>query len=224
MQAQHAPDRRDAVGSRASDLAAGRARTGRPRFTRVHASIAARQSDWAWGNCLDKPEALPLKERIGAGPAGTGLPARALWFGGIAVTLLAASAIAAVATLQSGRPLPFETWARAELMQRGDAGASHMATGGAAAAPMVAPAAADSERGEVDAALVAHASLEPSDVDIAGLGPILATAAVADRLAVELAGPKERVPAADIRTRLARLSPEPPRPVLKPKLAASSAR
>jgi hypothetical protein len=213
-----------ATGSRDNGVADGRARRGRPQFARLHASIAERQLDWAWHNSPDTAKASAERERAEAKSADTGPSARASWLGGIAFALLAGGIIAAVATIQSSRPLPFETWARDDLMQRADGVPGRMPTNGTAAALIVAPTAADGQRGEVDAALGSHARLQPSDIDIAGLGPILATAAVAERLAADPPSPHGWVSTAGVETRAGPLLPEPPRPVFKPAPTSPSER
>lgn len=227
----------------------------RPCFPRLHASIAERQLDWGWQQCPDSASPSGESLRNEPGSAGKGLSARALWLGGVAFALLAAGMISALATFQSSRPLPFEAWARSDLIQRagsmpgamardaiarghfvgapeseltGRAGhdpiaallESGAARGGAAATP--ASASADREPADADAALASDARLEPFDLEVAVLGPILASAATADKLAVNLAVSRPSRSTAGIHDQ--GLLPEPPRPVFKPTLVSSSSR
>jgi hypothetical protein len=196
----------------------------RPRFDRLRASIAERQLGWAWHNSLDTANHLAESEPSGAKPTDARFPRRAIWFGGIAFALLAAGVISAVAMIQSSRPLPFETWVR-DLTQRagGMPGITSIAAmvarqlaGTPESARVVAPTLPAHEPGEVDAALGSHARLEPSDIVIAGLGPILASAAAAERLAADLRLPRVSVPTAKAGTGAERVLHEPPRPVFKP--------
>jgi hypothetical protein len=175
-----------------------------------------------------------------------------LWLGGIAFVLLAAGVISAVAIVQSSRPLPFETWARRDLMQRTDGMPGAMTTdavapGQSASAPEDAPtarsgpvaalhdaiaalarvitaglepAAADPQPEAVDAALGSYARPEPSDIHIAGLGPILASANAADELAANFSTPW--LSSTEVETRAERLFHAPPRPVFKPTLVSLS--
>ena len=221
----------EAAGLLEHDGAAARDRIERPRFARLHASIAERQLDWAWHNSADTAGTSGESEPSAAKPIDTGLSARAMWLGGMALAVLATGVIAAVATLQSGRPLPFEIWARRDLIQRADgtpdamlddAMAPGRAPGRPEGASMPAPTWADAERADIDAALGSHARRDAAEVEIAVLGPILASAAVAERLAADLPFAAGSVPTAGIETRAERLLPEPPRPVFKPALASSS--
>jgi hypothetical protein len=206
------------------DLPTRCARIERPRFDRVRASIAERQLDWARHNSLDTANHLAESEPSGAKPTDTGFRRRAMWLGGIAFVLLAAGVISAVAMIESSRPLPFETWAR-DLTQRagGMPGITSIAAmvarqlaGTPESARVVAPTLPGHKPGEVDAALGSHARLEPSDIVIAGLGPILASAAAAERLAADLRLPRVSVPTAKVGTGAERVLHEPPRPVFKP--------
>lgn len=208
-----------AAGLLGHDVAAGRPPSGGLRFARLHAALAERQLDWAWQNCADAEGPPDDTRRSGARRADAGLAARALWLGGIAFALLAAGIISAVAALQSSRPLPFETWARADLTRRADGMPGATPTDGMAVALAMAPTAAERDPGEVDAALGPHVRLEPSDLEIAGLGPILASAAGAEELAANLPAPP--VQAAPVGSRAERLPPGPPRPVFKPMLSSS---
>jgi hypothetical protein len=218
-----------ATGLPENEVAGGRTRIERPRFARLHASIAEQQFDWAWQQCPDAALTSGESERSEASPTGTGFSARALWLGGIAFALLAAGMIWALAMVHSGRPLPFETWARRDLMQRADgmpmaprhdAIAALVGVGAARPEPVAAPAFADHLPAEIDAALGAPGRVASSDVDIAGVGPILASAAAAEELAADL--PMRALPGAVVGIRAERLLPGPPRPVFKPTLVSSS--
>jgi hypothetical protein len=210
------------------ELAAHRARHERPRFARLHASIIERQSDWGWQNSFDGEPAAGDVGRLAAPQAETGLSARQLWFGGIAFALLAAGAISALATVQSGLLLQVETWARGDLAQRAtipgalprDAAMADWMGGAPERARLIARPAPDRQGGEIDAALASHPGGQPPDVDIAVLGPILSSAAAAARLAADWPVPPLAAQAgADGRSE----GPlrEPPRPVLKPTLLSS---
>ena len=232
-----------AAGLLENDVAASQSSIGRPRFARLQASIAERDLEWAWRDSPDIARPSAKSERIEAGPAGTGFSARALWLGGIALALLAAGIISAVATLQSSLSLPFETWARLDLLQRADGMPDAMptmarGTNDLAVAPEGGPMAkagpvsarddvmtalagvvAAHEHGEADAALASPARLEPSPVEVAGLGPILADAAAAEQVAATLA--MLSLTTAGVVTGAERLLREPPRPVFKPALLSS---
>ena len=232
-----------ATGLLENDFAHGGGRIGRPHFARLHASIAERPLDWAWQHSPDMAKASGQIEQIEGRPAGIGFSTRALWFGGIAFALLAAGIISAVATVQSSRPLPFEAWARLDLLQRADgapgatastalganqlAGAPEgalLAKAGPVAArhdviTALAGVVAAREHGEVDAALASNARLEPSHVEIAGLGPILSGAAAAEQVAASLA--LLSLTTAGVGTGAERLRAEPPPPVFKPALVFS---
>jgi hypothetical protein len=229
-----ATDERDqhetATGLPDKDLPTCCARIERPRFDRLRASIAERQLDQAWHKSPNAANYLAESGPSGAKPTDAGFPRRAKWLGGIAFALLAAGVITAVAMIQSGRPLPFETWAR-DLRQRagGMPGMTSIAAmvarqlaGAPESARLVAPSLPGHEPGEVDAALGSHARLERSDIVIAGLGPILASAAAAERLAADLRLPPVSVPTAKVGTGAERVLHEPPRPVFKPMLVSLS--
>jgi hypothetical protein len=219
-----------AIGLPDKDLPTCSARIDRPRFDRLRASIAERQLDQAWNNSPDAASHLAESEPSGAKPTDTRFPRRAIWLGGIACALLAAGVITAVAMIQSSRPLPFETWAR-DLRQRagGMPGMSSIAAmvarqlaGAPESARVVAPSLPGHERGEVDAALGSHARLDRSDIVIAGLGPILASAAAAERLAADLRLQPVSVPRVKVGTGAERVLHQPPRPVFKPMLVSLS--
>src|SRR5918994_457927 len=82
-----------ATGLLENDFANGRARIGRPRFARLHASIAERPLDWAWHASPDIAGLSDKSERSEAGSAETGFSGRALWLGGLAFALLPAGVI-----------------------------------------------------------------------------------------------------------------------------------
>jgi hypothetical protein len=178
------------------DVAAGCARIGRPTFARLQASIAEQQLDWAWQPSSDSATPRGERERSGARITDAGVSTRALWLGGILFVLVAAGVIAAVATVQSSLPVPFETWARRDLMQRADGSAAVLpydttaglaGVGTARPESVPAPAVAEHVPAEIDAALGAPGRLEPSDIDIAGVGPILGSAATSKEFAARLA-------------------------------------
>jgi hypothetical protein len=227
--ATHRRDRRRAAAELLEDdVAAGCARIGRPTFARLQASIAEQQLDWAWQPSSDSATPRGERERSGARITDAGVSTRALWLGGILFVLVAAGVIAAVATVQSSLPVPFETWARRDLMQRADGSAAvppYDTTAGLAgvgtARPesVPAPAVAEHVPAEIDAALGAPGRLEPSDIDIAGVGPILGSAATAKEFAARLA--TGSLPGVMIASRGGRLLPGPPRPAFKPTLVSS---
>jgi hypothetical protein len=226
---EHRRSRPGTAGPHDNGLAAGEARIERPRFSRLHASIIERQSDWAWQNSFANTQAPCALERTTASRAGVGLSAAKLWFGGIALALLAAGVISAVATVQSGRILRFDAWTRSDLMWLAGVVPGALAPDsrgayGVAAAPgrelIVAPPAADRAAGEVDAAIASPPDAQPADVGVAILGPILASAAGAAQVAAEWPVPPTAAQAwTDSRSE--RLLLEPPRPVLKPTLVSS---
>jgi hypothetical protein len=219
-----------ATGLPDKDLATGSARIERPRFDRVRASIAERQLAWAWHHSPDTASHLAESEPSGGKPTDTRLLRRAMWLSGIALALLAAGVISAAAMIQSSRPLPFETWARDLRQLAGgmpDITSTIAMVARQLAAPpesarVVAPTLPDHEPGEGDAALRSHVRLEQSDIVIAGLGPILASAATAERLAADLRLPPAPVPPAKLGTGAERVLHEPPRPVFKPMLVSLS--
>ena len=88
--------------------------------------------------------------------------------------------------------------------------------------PVATPASASP--GEVDAALALSARLEPSEIEIAILGAILASAAMAEKLAANLPVSRVSLATAGVGTRAERLIPQPHRPVFKPTLVSSSQR
>jgi len=228
--ARHERDQDDATtGLPDKDLPTCSARIERPRFDRLRASIAERQLDWAWHNSPDIASHLVESEPSGAKPTDTRFPWRAIWLGGVAFALLAAGVISAVAMIQSSRPLPFETWARDLRQLAGGmpgitstvAMVARQLAGARESARVVAPTLPDQQPGEVDAALRSHVRLEPSDIVIAGLGPILASATAAERLDADLRLPPVSVPPAKVGTGAERVH-DPPRPVFKPMLASLS--
>jgi hypothetical protein len=221
------------------EVAAGRRRLERPRYARLHASLAERPLESAWQHFPDNARAPGQSERIDARPA-RGWSARGLWLGGVGFALLAVGVISAVATVQSSRPLPFEIWARHDLMRgAGDlAGGTYidaMGAGQFASPPMIGPESAAAglrpeavaaslpaaaERDPADAALAWDSSQESPEVDIAALGPILASADAAAKLAADWPAPRTTARAVP-ESRSERLLLEPPRPVFKPTLVSS---
>jgi hypothetical protein len=227
-------------------VAAGRTRRERPRFARLHASIAERPLEWDWQHSPDNARPPGQRERI-ARPANAGLAAGGLGLAGVGFVLLAIGVISAVATVQSSRPLPFETWARHDLMQgagdlAGGTSTDAMGAGQFASPPMIggesvaaqydstaalrpgaaaASIAAAVEREPADAALAWESGRESPEVDIAALGPILASAAAAAKLAAEWPLPPTTVAQAVPESPSEGLLLEPPRPVFKPTLVFS---
>jgi hypothetical protein len=229
--ARHERDQDDATtGLPDKDLPICSAPIERPRFDRVRASIAERQLAWAWHNSLDTANHLAESEPSGAKPSDTRFPRRAIWLGGIAFALLAAGVISAVAMIESSRPLPFETWARDLRQLAGGmpgitstvAMVARQLAGARESARVVAPTSPDHEPGEVDAAFRSHIRLEQSDIVIAGLGPILASAAAAERLAADLRLQSASVSPVKVGTGAERVLHAPPRPVFKPMLVSLS--
>jgi hypothetical protein len=207
------------------DVAAGPACIDRPNFARLQASIAEQQLDWAWQHSPDLGQPRGQRERSEARPTDREVSARALWLGGLAFALLAAGVIWAVAMVQPSRPLPLETWIRRDLMQRAVGIAAlprpdgMAALTGVAAAPPEPVRIADRVPAEIDAALGVPGGVEPTEIAIAGLGPILGSAATAKELAAGLA--TRSLPGVMIGCRAERLLPGPPRPALKPTLVSS---
>jgi hypothetical protein len=205
-----------ATGLLETGVAGGQAHTARPRFARLHASIAERPMEWAW-QPLDGVESPGEREPIGAAR----LSARLLWLGGAVSALLAAGVISAVVTVQSARSLPFESWARRDLTQGAGevrllADTDGMLPGQPAGALMaghepkparakpakaIVSAAAGHERGASDAA-VARPGSAP-DIEIALLGPILASAGEANHVAAKLRVRTAAAPAAAVEPRIA---------------------
>lgn len=224
-----------ATAPRENEFAHGAGRKGRPHFTRLHASIAERPLDWAWQH---RPEtgAAGKSERGEGGPAAAGFSTRALWVGGIAFALLASGIISAVATVQSSRPLPFEAWARLDLLHYADAALSALSPAtevsqqavaregalSATARPVAAghdlvALAGERAPGEADAALIKEGVAPSPVIEIAGLGPVLAGSAAGEQVAANLALLSLTRAGAGPGTP----STEPPRPVFKPALLSS---
>jgi hypothetical protein len=96
---EHRRSRPGIAGPHDNGLAADGARIERPRFSRLHASIIERQSDWAWQNSFANTQAPCAHERTAASRPEVGLSGAKLWFGGIALALLTAGVISGVATV-----------------------------------------------------------------------------------------------------------------------------
>jgi hypothetical protein len=195
-------------------LAGGRAPRTRPRFARLHASIAECPMEWA----RQAPPSVVIHPREQAGIAAklvnAGFSARMPWLGGVALALLTAGVIWAVATVQSGRSLP-----GGGARSAGTLLAAHEA-GAAQPGPAEAPAFAGAgrERG-ASAARFAPAGSE-SGVEIALLGPVLASAGEAEEVSARLPMGTAAAPGAAVGARVAHLLHDPPRPVLKPTLVS----
>jgi hypothetical protein len=131
--------------------------------------------------------------------------------------------------VQSGRILPFEAWTRSDLMRLAgvvpgavapDPRGAYEVTAAPERALIGAPPATDRAAGEVDAAIASPPDAQPADVEVAILGPILASAAGAAQVAAEWpVAPTAARTGTDSRSE--RLLLEPPRPVLKPTLVSS---
>jgi hypothetical protein len=187
-------------------IAGGRARRGRPGFARLHASIAATPMEWA---CQYPPSVVTDPRGRAASVTAllnAGLSARAPWLGGVAAALLAAGVVAVIVTVQSGRPLP-----------AGEAPSPQPITALAGSAEGLVSATADRARGATDPAAAPDGSAPA--VEIALLGPVLASAGEAEEVSARM--PARPAPlwsaAAD-----ARLLHEPPRPVFKPTLVSAA--
>jgi hypothetical protein len=190
----------------------GRAHARRSRFARLHALIAESPMEWAWQHppsvVIDPGE----KVRSAGNLLNAGRFARRPWLGGVALAMLAAGVISTVAVVQSGRSPPAgEVPPPAKVTAAHEPGA-HLP--GPPEAPVAAPV--GPERGAIDPASPA-ASSAPA-LDIALLGPVLASAGEAAEVAAKL---PMRTAAAHAEARAARLLREPPRPVFKPTLVSS---
>jgi hypothetical protein len=206
----------DAAGRRLEDdVVIGRTRTGRPRFARVQASIAERPSEWAWQYSREIAGPSAQRGRVAPRPADAGMSTRALWLGGGALILLASGVIAAIAMVQSSRPVPFETWAQRDLMH--DPGAVPDLASSAASISD----AADRQRGAADAGLAPETGVSSPEVEIAALGPILASATAAEEVTARLPLPAAAPAAVAAEASDPRPLRAPPRPVFKPPLMTS---
>jgi hypothetical protein len=189
-----------------SGITGGRARRGRPGFARLQASIAASPMEWA---CQYPPSVVTDPKGRAASAVkllNAGLSARAPWLGGVAAALLAAGAIALMATVQSGRSTP-----------AGEVPSPEPVTVLAGSAEGLVSATAGRERGATDPAAAPDGSAPA--VEIALLGPVLASAGEAEQVSARM--PARTAPlwsaAAD-----AHLLHEPPRPVFKPTLVSAA--
>ena len=212
---RHEGDQPEAVpGPLENHVAGGRARRTRPRFARLHASIAECPMEWA----RQDPPSVVIHPGEQAGIAAklvnAGFSPRRHWLGGVAFALLAAGVIWAVAAIQSGRSLP-----GGGARSAGTLMAAHE-PGAAQPGPAEAPASAGAgrERG-ASAAGFAPAGSE-SGVEIALLGPVLASAGEAEEVSARLPMGTAVAPAAAVGARVARLLHDPPRPILKPTLVS----
>ena len=89
-----------------NDVSTKRAHTKRPRFARLHASIAESPMEWAWQHPPSVVSDPGEKERSAGNLLNAGRFARGPWLGGVAFAVLAAGVISAVAMVQSGRSPP----------------------------------------------------------------------------------------------------------------------
>jgi hypothetical protein len=211
---RHEGDQPEVPGPLENHVAGGRARRTRPRFARLHASIAECPMEWAW---QDPPSVVinpGEKAGIAAKLVNARFSPRRHWLGGVAFALLAAGVIWAVAAIQSGRSLPGGGARSADTLM-----AAHE-PGAAQPGPDEAPvsAGAGRERGASTAGL-APAGSEPG-VEIALLGPVLASAGEAEEVSAKLSMGTAAAPAAAVGARVAHLLHDPPRPVLKPTLVS----
>jgi hypothetical protein len=187
-------------------IAGGRPRRGRPGFARLQASIAAAPMEWA---CQYPPSVVTDPKGRAASAAkllSAGLSASAPWLGGVAAGLVAAGVIAIVATVQSGRPPP-----------AGEAPSPEPVTALAGPAEGLVSAAPGRERGATDPTAAPDGSAPA--VEIALLGPVLASAGEAEQVSARMPARTARVwpAAAD-----AHLLHEPPRPAFRPTLVSAA--
>jgi hypothetical protein len=190
-------------------IAGGRACRGRPGFARLQASLAAAPMDWA---CQYPPSVVTDPSGRAASVAkllNAGLSARAPWLGGVAAGLVAAGVIAIVATVQSDRSPP-----------AGEARSPEPVTTLAGPAEGLVPAAAGRARGAADPTAASDGSAPA--VEIALLGPVLASAGEAEQVSARLPARIAAVWSAE--TRGAHLLHEPPRPAFKPTLVSAADR
>jgi hypothetical protein len=187
-------------------IAGGRARRGRPGFARLHASIAASPMEWA---CQYPPSVVTDPRGKAASVAkllNAGLSARVPWLGGVAAGLVAAGVIAIVATVQSGRSPPGSEVPSPEQV-----------TVLAGPAEGLVSAMAGLERGATDPAAAPYGSAPA--VEIALLGPVLASAGEAEQVSARM--PARTAPLWSAAAN-AHLLHEPPRPLLKPTLVSAA--
>jgi hypothetical protein len=185
---RHEGDQQEA----ATDIDPGRTQMGRPRFARLHASIAECPMEWA----RQHPRSVVIRpgEREGlvAKLVNASFSARMPWLGGVAFALLAAAIISTVALVQSGRSPPAGEARSAGLLTAGHE--RGVARPGPPEAPASAPA--GREGGTIDTA-VAPGGAAPV-VEIALLGPVLASAGEAQEVAAKLPMRTAAVPAAAV--------------------------
>jgi hypothetical protein len=184
-------------------IAGGRGRRGRPGFARLQASIAASPMEWA----RQYPPSVVTDPKGRAASAAkllnAGLSARASWLGGVAAALLASGVIAIVATVQSGRSPP-----------AGEAPSPEPVTALAEPAEGLVSATAGREPGAPDPAAAPGGSAPA--VEIALLGPVLASAGEAEAVSARLPKGAAAVLSAAAEAGGAHLLHEPPRPAFKP--------
>jgi hypothetical protein len=174
----------------------------------LQASIAASPMEWA---CQYPPSVVTDPKDRGASLVkllNAGLSARAPWLGGVAAGLVAAGVIAIVATVRSGPSLP-----------AGQVPSPEPVTVLAGPAEGLVSAAAGRARGATDPTAAPDGSAPA--VEIALLGPVLASAgeaeAVSARLPTRTAAVWSAAAEAD-----AHLLREPPRPAFKPTLVSAA--
>jgi hypothetical protein len=213
---QHEPSHPEAATSLlVNDRGGRRTHRSRPRFARLHASIAECPMEWAWQHppsvVIDPGE----RERRAGDPLNTGRFARGPWLGGVAFALLAAGVIYAVAMARSGWPPAGEVRPAAALTAAYESGADRL---GPAEALVSAPA--DPEPSAIGTAFPAAGSAPA--LEIALLGPVLASAGEAEEVAAKLPMRSAAVPAAAVEARGGRVLNEPPRPIFKPTLVSAA--
>jgi hypothetical protein len=212
---QHAPNQPAATSLLENDRGSRRTHGSRPRFARLHASIAECPMEWAWqyppSVVIDPGE----RERRAGSPLNAGRFARGPWLGGVAFALFAAGVIYAVAMVRSGWPPAGEVRPAAALTAAYQSGADRL---GSAEALVSAPAGP-----EPSATGTAFPAASPAPVlEIALLGPVLASAGEAEEVAAKLPMRNAAVPAAAVEARGGRVLNEPPRPIFKPTLVSAA--
>ena len=199
-----------------NDVGCSRAQMRRPRFAKLNASIAECPMEWAWQHPPSVVTDPVERGRSVGNPASAGLFARQPWLGGVAFALLAAGVISAVATVQSGGLLPAGEVPTARTLTAGhEPGADRPA-------PAAAPGSAQAgrERGATNTTVAPAGAARA--VEIALLGPVLASAGEAEEVNAKLPMRTAAVRAAAIEARVAHLLREPPRPVFKPTHVSSA--